>query len=124
VPATTSGDEGSPLVKRAEEPRENESDDSAQRRQQEASWRGRAQAARVAVAAAERELRAAEQAKASMGIGPQVDDSELRRAFADQVKAADQRVKSAQNAVAVAKANQANLEEEARRTGAQPGWLR
>ena len=60
----------------------------------------------------------------ALGIGPQMDDEMLRRAYADRVREADQRVARAQGAVATAKTNQANLEEEARRSGALPGWLR
>jgi hypothetical protein len=124
-PRSGSADDGAPAIKGAsEEPRASESDDSAARAREERSWRQRAQAARAAITAAERELAAAEKAKAALGIGPQVDDPDLRRAFNDRVREADQRLTRAKGAVATAKTDQANLEEEARRSGAMPGWLR
>ncbi|HVQ31953.1 MAG TPA: hypothetical protein VMV21_20310, partial [Vicinamibacteria bacterium] len=100
------------------------SEDAAERARQEKVWRGRAQSARAAIAAAEKELAVAEKLKAGMGIGPQTNDEELRRIYADKVRQAEQRVTQAREAVATAKTNQANLEDEARREGAQPGWLR
>lgn len=125
APPRSSGDEGAPRIQgSSEEPRAGESDDAAARAREERSWRQRAQASRAAIAAAEKELAAAEKAKAALGIGPQVDDEMLRRAYADRVREADQRVSRAQSAVANAKTNQANLEEDARRSGALPGWLR
>jgi len=124
LPAPSEGGD-QPLVKRpAEEPQRTESEEAAARAQQERKWRQRAQAARSAVAAAEQNLAAAEKAKADIGIGPQTNDEEQRRQFADQVRAADQQLTRAQRAVTKSKADLNNLEEEARRAGALPGWLR
>ena len=117
--------ESTPRVQRPSgEPGSGGSDDSAERARQERSWRHRAESARAAVAAAERELAAAEKAKARLGIGPQVNDRELLRYFSSQVHEAELRVTRAQGALAVAKTDLTNLEEEARREGALPGWLR
>jgi hypothetical protein len=125
LPAGSSGDDDRPRVTGSpEEPRSAGSEDAAERARQEKVWRGRAQSARAAIAAAEKELAVAEKLKAGMGIGPQTNDEELRRIYADKVRQADQRVTQAREAVATAKTNQANLEDEARREGAQPGWLR
>jgi hypothetical protein len=125
LPAGSSGDDDRPRVTgSSEEPRSARSEDAAERARQEKVWRGRAQSARAAIAAAEKELAVAEKLKAGMGIGPQTNDEELRRIYADKVRQADQRVTQAREAVATAKTNQTNLEDEARREGAQPGWLR
>ena len=125
LPAGSSGDDDRPRVTgSSEEPRSAGSEDAAERARQEKVWRGRAQSARAAIAAAEKEVAVAEKLKAGMGIGPQTDDPELRRIYADKVRQAEQRVTQAREAVATAKTNQANLEDEARREGAPPGWLR
>ena len=125
LPAGSSGDDDRPRVTGSpEEPRSAGSEDAAERARQEKVWRGRAQSARAAIAAAEKELAVAEKLKAGMGIGPQTNDEELRRVYADKVRQAEQRVTQAREAVATAKTTQANLEDEARREGAQPGWLR
>ena len=117
--------EVAPLVTRpSDEAGSGASDEAAQRARQERSWRQRAQSARAAVAAAEREFAAAQKAKASLGIGPQVPDPELLSVYSTRVREADERVTRAQGALANAKTDQANLEEEARREGALPGWLR
>ena len=128
-PATgPSADEAAPRVRRSsEEAGSGVSQEAAERAGQERSWRERAQSARAAVAAAESELAAALKAKAGLGIGPQLgrnDDPQLRAGFNRQVTEAEQRVARAQSTVAVAKTNLENLEEQARRSGALPGWLR
>ena len=127
-PTELSADDGAPREQRpSEEPGSRGSDDRAERARQEQSWRGRAQSARAAVAAAESELAAALKAKADLGIGPQLgrnDDPQLRAGFNRQITQAEQRVARARSAAAGAKANLENLEEGARRSGALPGWLR
>ena len=126
--AEPSTEAGAPRVRQSsEEQGSRGSDDSAARDRQEQSWRSRAQSARAAVEAAESELAAAQKAKAGLGIGPQLgrnDDPLLRAGFNRQVAEAEQRVARAQSGVAAAKTSLNNLEDEARRSGASPGWLR
>ena len=127
--APADGDEGalappSGPVADEQAPRPAEPDDPAERARLEKAWRQRAQSVRAAVASAEKEVAAAEKIKAGLGIGPQVDDPNVRRAYGIQVREADERVTRAKSALASAKSNLANLEDEARRQGALPGWLR
>jgi hypothetical protein len=125
LPAGSSGDDDRPRVTGSpDEPRSAPSEEALERARQEKLWRGRAQSARDAITAAEQDLAAAEKAKAGMGIGPQTNDDEQRRAFADKVRQAEQRVTHAQGALANANANLTKLEDAARREGALPGWLR
>ena len=138
APAAATDEDGAPLPPPAEaagapapsiqlpsdEAGSRATEDAAEQARQERSWRQRAQAARNAVTAAEKELAAAQKAKASLGIGPQVPDPELLARFSGQVREAEERVTRAEATLAVAQTNQVNLEEEARRAGALPGWLR
>ncbi len=104
------------------------SDDSAARARQERSWRSRAESARAAIAAAEKELAAAEKAKASIGLEPSGNDTvnpaAIRNKWRSSLQEAEQRVKRAQSGLESAKRNLDRLEEDARRQGALPGWLR
>jgi hypothetical protein len=117
----------------------------------EAYWRSRAASARTSVATAERDLARAEQAAGSIGPAlapaappcqagaiPRYGESveEFRRRAARTVtcdgeqlrlmdaQKASERVEAARQALATAQQAFANLEEEARRAGALPGWIR
>jgi hypothetical protein len=103
-------------------------DDSTARAGQESAWRSRSEAARSAVSSAEKELAAAEKAKSGLGVQPSGDDTPNPGAVQNQwrksVEDADKRVKRAQTALDTAKQSVERLEEDARRQGVPPGWLR
>lgn len=104
------------------------SDDSAARAGQERSWRSRAESARAVIVSAEKELAAAEQAKSGLGIQPdgrdKVNPGLEQNKWRSGVQDAGQRVKRAQSMLDSAKRNLDRLEEDARRQGVPPGWLR
>ena len=117
----------------------------------EAYWRARAASARASVATAERDLARAERAASAIGpaLGPAAAPcqagaiprygeslEEFRRRAANTVtcdvdqlrlleaQKASERVEAARQALAKAQQALVNLEEEARRAGALPGWIR
>lgn len=112
-----------PLVKRpAEGLGRGERDESEARARNEEMWRDRARAARAAIASAEDELAAAEKAKAALGLDTNPDVP--RVTYSERARAAEDRISNAKARVAGARAGVTSLEEEARRAGVSPGWLR
>jgi hypothetical protein len=103
-------------------------DDSATRARQEKAWRARAASARSRVTLAEKELAAAERAAASLTIAPDTrGTSDPARQFGtwqSNKSGADQRLARARAGLELAKKGVEQLEEEARRAGVPPGWLR
>ena len=112
----------------------------------ETHWRSRAQQLRAAVAGAEAKLREAEQAAARVGpvqpgdykvnckegqvvlsngtLGPVTNPCAGDNAIIDWRQQAQSRVDSARQALERARQALASFEEEARRAGALPGWIR
>ena len=105
-------------------------DDSDARASAEKSWRARVEAARSAVAAAEKELQAAE--KATSGgyypdkYMPYVDrQGRIKVVDAEKLNREEEERKTrARASLAKAKESLEQLEESARRQGVPPGWLR
>lgn len=97
-------------------------DTSEGRAVQERSWRSRAKAAQAAVAAAESELKSAESQRGALGPGPQ--QYQGQNEWARSANAADARLARARTALETAKKNLEKFEEEARRAGIPPGWIR
>jgi len=97
-------------------------DTSEGRAAQERSWRSRAKAAQAAVAAAEGEVKSAESQRGLLGPGPQTYQGQNE--WARSANAADARLARARTALETAKKNLEKFEEEARRAGIPPGWIR
>jgi hypothetical protein len=112
----------------------------------ESYWRSRAQQMRAAVAAAEKKLKAAEGAAVQAGplqpgdykvpcqkgrvfepghtLGEEMNPCASTGVSHEVAVAAKTRVESARQALSEARQALANFEEEARRAGALPGWIR
>ncbi len=93
--------------------------ESEKRAAQERDWRGRGAAARAQIAAAEREVREADQSG-----GQAVSQHGGDQGQADARARAAGRLATARARLAAAKRNLELLEESARRQGIPPGWLR
>lgn len=112
-------------------------DDSDERARLEKSWRARAEQARSAVTSAERELEAAQYDRNGLGTGPQSGGvwrdgpGRVRRMggedpgeWTKRANAADDRLARARSQLEQAKQGLEQFEEEARRAGIPPGWVR
>ena len=109
-------------------------DDSDTRAALERDWRRRAEAARSAVKTAEKEVAAAQSARDGLGIGPKPGyrgsggfpgvPGENPAEWTRKANEADARLRRAQAGLEQAKQGLDNFEEDARRQGALPGWLR
>jgi hypothetical protein len=125
-PGTISGFEGemgaSSRRRSSADPEFGVADDSEARAQQETRWRARAESARRSIGAAENELRAAEREANALGVAAPdgVPDGVWRSAKSK----ADARLARARSNLESAKRQLEQLEEEARRRGIPPGWLR
>jgi hypothetical protein len=101
------------------------SDDSEERAAQERSWRSRAKAAQAAVTAAERELKNAESQRGLLGPGPlPATSGQDPLVWAQKANESDARLTRARAGLEAAKKNLEQFEEEARRAGIPPGWIR
>jgi hypothetical protein len=95
----------------------------------EAYWRGQREARQNAIRGAEERIKAiqARMAELSSDLNPQaadvMDPDRLRKRDIELREKADELVQ-AREALAAARANLANLDEEARRAGVPPGWVR
>lgn len=113
-------------------------DDSGERARLEKSWKARAEATRNAVKAAERELERAQGERNRLGTGPLAGSTfrdpltrdkvvvggENPAEWTKRANAADARLAGAKAALESAKRNLETFEEEARRAGIPPGWVR
>lgn len=100
-------------------------DDSEGRAIQERTWRARAETARAAVVLAEKELEAAQRQRNLLGPGPlPAGPGQDPGEWAKAANASDARLAQARSGVEKAKQNLEQLEEEARRAGIPPGWIR
>ena len=101
------------------------SDDSAQRRAQEAGWRARAQRARQVVDQTAARVTTLEQqvARVAGETMASTDTNQILRLRA-QREALENQLKDAREASRIAVEQLANVEEEARRAGVPPGWIR
>jgi hypothetical protein len=112
-------------------------DDSDERARLEKSWKARAEAARNAVKAAEREREAAQNERNGVGTGPQSGTTwqdgagrirgyggENPGQWTQKANAADARLARARSGLEQAKQGLEKFEEEARRAGIPPGWVR
>lgn len=112
-------------------------DDSDERARLEKSWKARAESARNAVNTAERELEAAQNERNGLGTGPQAGNTwqdvagQIRRTggenpgqWTQKANAADARLARARSGLEQAKQGLEKFEEEARRAGIPPGWVR
>jgi hypothetical protein len=111
-------------------------DDSAERARLEKSWRRRAEGARTAVVTAEREVDRAQTDRNALGTGPQVSGrnplpggprilgGENPAEWTKKANAADARLNAAKARLEAAKQSLESFEEEARRAGIPPGWVR
>lgn len=112
-------------------------DDSDERARLEKSWRARSEQARSAVTSAEHELEAAQYDRNGLGTGPQSGGvwqdgtGRIRRMggedpgqWTKRANAADARLARARSRLEQAKQGLEQFEEEARRAGIPPGWLR
>jgi hypothetical protein len=101
------------------------SDDSEERAAQERSWRSRAKAAQASVTSAERELKSAESQRGLLGPGPLPGTSgQDPLVWAQKANESDARLARARAGLEAAKKNLEQFEEEARRAGIPPGWIR
>jgi chromosome segregation ATPase len=100
-------------------------DDSAERRQLEAGWRTRAQRARQVVAQTAARVTTLEQqiARVAGDTMASTDTNQILRLQA-QRQSLETQLNDARQANSTAKEQLANLEEEARRAGVPPGWIR
>jgi hypothetical protein len=101
------------------------SDDSAARRAQEMGWRTRAQRARQVVAESAARVAALEKQIERVGgeTLASTDTNQILRLRA-QREALENQLKDAREASRIAVEQLANVEEEARRAGVPPGWIR
>jgi hypothetical protein len=101
--------------------------DDAAREAQKAVWRGRADQARREIAAAEVEVRGhearVEELRNDRGTGNAMDPFRLQTLQSD-LAAARASLEAARAKVTAARQRLDELEEEARRAGVPPGWLR
>jgi len=97
-------------------------DDSDERAAAEKSWRARAEASRAAVTVAEQAANSAQNYRDMLGPVPSPYESPSE--WTREANAADARLGAAKVALAAAKKNLEDFEEEARRAGIPPGWLR
>jgi len=100
------------------------SDDSQARARQEAYWRERARVARANLAEAERRFADLDALAARTMIAPPDGVVIRRESWAKRREDLLHALEQAKSALAAARQALAGLEDEARRAGALPGWLR